>query len=681
MALHRLYSYMVRPSGGTSEVDPPVPIPNTEVKRFSADDTALATVWENKSLPGGLSTTPHTSDTRTLRQIYRYCRYCCGSVVDRRGTLKAAADIPSQSSQRQEAAALTKNSASLNRTLFIADNLDLLESMDNESIDLICIDPPFAKNQTWMGTIRPPLSKEEREQELATLADWGIRNRVDAARAGIEWPDGENGSAKFRDIWRWENDVHEEWVRKIEGGKYEGLARTIEATRLSHGEDTAAYLTYMAIRLIEMHRVLKPTGSLYLHCDPTASHYLKTLMDGIFGRDNFRNEVVWKRQTSNNAVRKKYGAIVDYILFYVKSDDATWNQVYHKRSDVEMKQYRRDASGRLYKTNDLTAPSPTPSRMFEWRGTTPKNRGWRYSLERLEELWAAGRIKADKEGRPLLRGHIQYLDEAAEGQKAQSIWTDILRVGNTAKERTGYPTQKPVALAERIIKASTNPGDIVLDCFAGCAYVPVAAERNGRQWIACDISPRALTVLRRQFAKFRYAINGEQQGDEPALIADADVTVRSPMDLPQRTDEDLDTVDRPKPLPERKFKVPASIIPEREMLEFLLCLSGYMAWCCGFANRMPDGSIVETTNNFHLDHIDPTSKGGSHQITNRAPMCPRHNILKKDRWVHLREYRQEIADAGEMLVNTTDELIDLSMAYEAALVRHAQASEANPSRR
>ena len=575
---------------------------------------------------------------------------------------------------------MTKNSIALNRTLFIADNLDLLESMDNESIDLICIDPPFAKNQTFVGALRPPLSKEEREQELATLADWGIRNRADAARAGIEWPDGENGSAKFQDIWRWEDDVHEEWLADIGKPPYEGLAQVIEATRIAQSEGAAAYLTYMAIRLIEMHRVLKPTGSLYLHCDPTANAYLRMTLDSIFGQENFRNEIVWKRQTSNNAVRKKYGAIVDHLLFYVKSDDATWNQVYHERSEQEMKLYRRDASGRLYKGNDLTAPAPTPTRMFEWRGKKPKN-GWRYSLEKLEELWAAGRIKTDKQGRPSLAGHIQYLDEMPPGQKAQSLWTDIQRVGNMAKERTGYPTQKPVALAERIVKASTNPGDIVLDCFAGCAYVPVAAERNGRGWIACDMSPRALTVLRRQFAKFRYAINGEQQGDEPALIADADVTVRSPMDLPQRTDEDPSPTMRPKPLPERKFKVPASIIPEKEMLEFLLDLSGYMAWCCGFANRMPDGTIVETTNNFHLDHIDPTSKGGSNQIANRAPMCPRHNILKKDRWVHLREYRQEIADAGEMLVNTTDELIDLSMAYEAALVRYAQASEASPSRR
>ena len=510
---------------------------------------------------------------------------------------------------------MTKNSASLNRTLFIADNLALLESLDNESIDLICIDPPFAKNQTWVGALRPPLSKEEREQELATLADWGIRNRADAARAGIEWPDGENGSAKFQDIWRWEDDVHEEWVKKIEGGKYEGLARTIEATRLSHGEDTAAYLTYMAIRLMEMHRVLKSTGSIYLHCDPTASHYLKTTLDAVFGRKQFRNEIVWSYQRWTGG-KRNFQRMHDTLLFYTKSDQFHFNM------------------------------------LMEPYSTKSQHKGRRHTVHGKEGLSQT------------------YTDDTTRMKSMRDVW-EISYLNSQAKERTGYPTQKPVALAERIIKASTSPGDIVLDCFAGCAYVPVAAERNGRQWIACDISPRSLTVLRRQFAKFRYAINGERQGDEPALIADANVTIRSPLDLPQRTDEDLDPVEGPKPLPERKFKVPASIIPEREMLEFLLDLSGYMAWCCGFANRMPDGRVVRTTNNFHLDHIDPKSKDGSNQIHNRAPMCPRHNIRKKDRYVHLSEYRQEIADDGEMLVNTTDELIELAMAQQVALDKYA----------
>ena len=514
---------------------------------------------------------------------------------------------------------MTKNSASLNRTLFIADNLGLLESLDNESIDLICIDPPFAKNQTFVGTLRPPLSKEEREQELATLADWGIQNRADAAAAGIEWPDGENGSAKFQDIWRWEDDVHEDWLADIGKPPYEGLAQVIEATRTAHSESVAAYLTYMAIRLIEMRRVLKPTGSLYLHCDPTASHYLKAMMDSIFGQENFRNEIVWGYTGPGN-IRRWFPRKHDIILFYAKTDEARFNR------------------------DEVRVPYKERFTMGGGGSLARKGKGGDYTTGMEEQL--------------------------AKGKVVEDYWIDIPSL-SVSNERTGYPTQKPVALAERIIKASTNPGDIVLDCFAGCAYVPAAAERNGRRWIACDISPRALTVLRRQFAKFRYEVDGEGQGDEPTLIADADVTVRSPMDLPQRTDEDPGPTMRPKPLPERKFKVPASIIPEKEMLEFLLDLSGYMAWCCGFANRMPDGSIVETTNNFHLDHIDPTSKGGSNQIANRAPMCPRHNILKKDRWVHLREYRQEIADAGEMLVNTTDELIDLSMAYQKVLDYYA----------
>ena len=201
---------------------------------------------------------------------------------------------------------------------------------------------------------------------------------------------------------------------------------------------------------------------------------------------------------------------------------------------------------------------------------------------------------------------------------------------------------------------------MVLNCFADCAYVPVAAERNGRQWIACDISPRALTVLRRQFAKFNYAVDGTQPTETPLLNPEANIITRGPGELPERTDEDpVERQDIKEP-PERKFKVPTSGIPEREMLEHLLELSEYKAWCCGFANRRPNGQVVKTTRNFHLDHLDPKSKQGSNQIMNRAPLCPHHNIRKNNRRVHLEDYRAEIADACEMLVDTTGELIDLA---------------------
>ena len=515
----------------------------------------------------------------------------------------------------------------LNRNLFIADNLTLLQRLDNESVDLICIDPPFAKNQTFVGALKPPLTDDEQRQELDMMADWGIHNARQAAAAGIEWPYGQN-YAKFKDIWRWENDVHEDWIARIESD-HAALAKVIDATRYAHSEDTAAYLAYMAIRLIEMHRILKPTGSIYIHCDVNANAYLRMTLDSIFGDKNIRAEIVWarsagfKRRSANKFPQKS-----DTILFYAKSmEQNRFNTQYLPHKPEYIKRFKKDDNGRLYR-DDV---NPT----------------------------AGGR-------------RTIYLDET-HGDIVDSLWNDINPVNPNAKERTGYPTQKPVALAERIILASTNPGDVVLDCFAGCAYVPVAAERNNRQWIACDISPRALTVLRRQFAKFHYSVDGAQATQTPTLIVNANVITRAPSDLPTRTDADPTERQDIKELPERKYKVPSSIIPEKEMLEFLLELSDYKAWCCGFANRRPDGTIVRTANNFHLDHIDPRSKEGSNQITNRAPLCPTHNIRKNSRRVHLADYREEIAYAGEMLVDTLADLVNLPWAAQQALDYYALA--------
>lgn len=559
----------------------------------------------------------------------------------------------------------------LNRHLFIADNLNLLRALDNESIDLICIDPPFAKNQTFTGSLRPPLSDAERQQEVETLAGWGIRSQRDAENAGIEWPDADN-TGRFSDIWRWEDDVHEDWVTRIEND-FPALAKVIDTTRTAHSEGMAAYLTFMAIRIIEMHRVLKPAGSLYLHCDPTASHYLHALMDSVFGKENFRSEITWKRTSSHNDARRNYGAVGDIILFYSKSNKFTFNRLYLPYSEEYIRNFYRyvDENNRRYRTSDLRSPHPRPNLTYDYKGYKPHPNGWSVSLERMKELDAEGRLHFPKKK----SGRIQrkrFLDEMP-GVPASNIWDDIRPIGAQAKERTGYPTQKPVTLAERIIKASSNPGDVVLDCFAGCAYVPVAAERNGRQWIACDISPRALTVLRRQFAKFNYAVDGTQQTETPLLNPEANIITRGPGELPSRSDEDPVESQDIKELPERKFKVPASIIPEAEMLEKLLELSGHMAWCCGYANRMPDGTIIKTTRNFHLDHIDPKSKDGSNDIQNRAPLCPYHNTRKNNRRVHLADYRTEIADQGEMMVNTTNELINLAEAHHKAMQMYGQA--------
>ena len=425
----------------------------------------------------------------------------------------------------------------------------------------------------------------------------------------------------------------------------------------------------MAIRIIEMHRVLKPTGGMYLHCDTTASHYLKLTMDAILGVANFKNEIVWKRSSAHSDA-KACGRTHDIILAYAKDGSTfTWNKQYQSYDDKYVKSHYRYKTdkGRLYRTDNLTATSLRGGGYdYEWNGV---RRIWRRPIESMQALHDEGRIRYTRNG---VAEYIRYLDEMP-GVPLQDVWADLPPINSQAKERTGYPTQKPVALAERIIKASSNPGDVVLDCFAGCAYVPVAAERNGRQWIACDISPRALTVLRRQFAKFNYAVDGTQQTETPLLNPEANIITRGPGELPERTDEDPVESQDIKELPERKFKVPASIIPEAEMLERLLELSGYTAWCCGYANRMPDGTVVRTTRNFHLDHIDPKSKDGSNDIQNRAPLCPYHNTRKNNRRVHLADYRTEIADAGEMMVSTMGELINLAEAHHEAMQMYGRA--------
>ena len=361
----------------------------------------------------------------------------------------------------------------LNRRLFIADNLNLLRALDKESIDLICIDPPFAKNQTFTGSLKPPLTDEERQRELDTLGEWDIHNQHNAENAGIEWPDADN-TGGFSDIWRWEDDVHEDWVNRIEDD-YPALAKVIDATRTAHSEDMAAYLTYMAIRIIEMYRVLKLIGGIYLHCDTTASHYLKMTMDAIFGVENFKNEIVWKRPSAHSDA-KACGRTHDIILAYAKEGAGfTWNKQYQSYAPEYVKSHYRykTEEGRLYRTDNLTATGLRGGG-YEWNGVI---RIWRRPRESMEALHNGGRIRYTRNG---VAEYIRYLDEMP-GVPLQDVCADMPPINSQARERTGYPTQKPVALAERIIKASSNPGDVVLDCFAGCAYVPVAAERNGRQ--------------------------------------------------------------------------------------------------------------------------------------------------------------------------------------------------------
>ena len=505
----------------------------------------------------------------------------------------------------------------VNRGVYISDNLPFLRSLNNECIDLVCIDPPFGKKQTFEGKLKPPLSADERRIERELMESWGVYDAATAYEAGLEYPDQSGTTAKFRDIWAFERLFEEGWLESLKE-TFPAAWWLIQATRYSHGEQTAAYIGFMLERLVEIKRVLKDTGSVYLHCDHEANAYLRQLMDAVFGAKNFRNEIHWKRQTSNNAVTKSYGNIIDTILFYVKTDATTWNQQYSERSERELNEYRPDENGRLYKTENLTAPTPAPTRMFTWRGTTPKN-GWRYSKQYLEELWAQGRIKADRQGKPLQRGRIQYLDEMAPGQKLQNLWDDIQRVGNTATERTGYPTQKPQALARRIIEASSNPGDVVLDCFAGCAYVPVAAELTGRRWVACDMSPRAWTVVRRQFHKqdsLRIRTEGEITFDEPLQFRLDDervIAVRGPNKLPER-DTPRQANLPARSLPTVKYKQ-KPLETSLQIWEAFVAQYGPECWYCGRQTRSDRREL-------HLDHVEPNRRDGTNDdCWNRALAC------------------------------------------------------------
>ncbi|MGA2280104.1 MAG: DNA methyltransferase [Verrucomicrobiota bacterium] len=261
-------------------------------------------------------------------------------------------------------------------------------------------------------------------------------------------------------------------------------------------ESTRAYIDYMRPRCVQLARVLKKTGSFYYHCDWHASHYVKVMLDQIFGENYFQNEIVWKRTSAHNDP-DKYGNIHDTIFYYRMSDKCTWNTIYtpYSQSYIDA-EFRPDENGRLVKYENLTAPSHgRDAGRFEWRGTRPPpSRMWSCKLEKLEELFAQGKIKTTPEGKPIMRGLKTFLDELP-GIPLQSVWDDIPRIGNTSSERLGYPTQKPLALLERMIKASSNENDIVLDAFCGCGTALVAAQNLKRQWIGIDISPTACRVM------------------------------------------------------------------------------------------------------------------------------------------------------------------------------------------
>lgn len=438
-----------------------------------------------------------------------------------------------------------------NRTIFKGDNLYILRGLDTETVDLIYLDPPFNSNRTYEAPIG-------------------------SAAAG----------AAFKDSWTL-SDVDNAWHGEI-AERQPALYQAICAAELTHGKSMKSYLIMMAVRMLEMKRVLKPTGSIYLHCDPTASHYLKVLMDAVFGVKQFRNEVVWQRVvTSKGNLTRGLARDSDIILRYSKTDDYIWNTDaviipydMNNLDDKTKKQYSHiePKTKRRYSLTALNAPteSDNPDYTYELMGVV---RSWRWSKERMEKEVKAGRIVQTRSGN--VPRYKRYLDEQ-KGKPLNNIWIDIPNLTGSNKERTGYPTQKPIALLDRIIKASSNPDDVVLDPFCGCATTCVAAERLQRQWIGIDISPKAIELVRMRLEK--------EVGFFGEVIAREDIPKRSEKLPNYRTHKH-------------------TLYGKQEGL------------CNGCQTQFP-------FRNMTIDHIVPQSKGGTDHADNLQLLCGACNSTK-----------------------------------------------------
>lgn len=353
-------------------------------------------------------------------------------------------------------------------TLYYGDNLPILrEYIKDESVDLIYLDPPFNSNRSYNVLFK---------DESGSSSDAQI--------------------AAFDDTWHWGPSAEAIYDELLTCCKPE-VGTMISALRQFIGENQMmAYLVMMAARLVELHRVLKPTGSLYLHCDPTASHYLKIILDTIFSITNFQNEIIWKR-TSAHSSAKKYGAIHDVILYYSKTSEFVWNSIYTPLDPEYVATFfdQVDENGKRYKRMDLTGAGTTNGPSGDpWHGIDVRSKGrhWAYIPSSLDEFEKQGRLHwPQKEGgMPRLK---QY-PEDLPGIPLQDIWNDTHPIHNLSTERLGYPTQKPIALLERILLASSNPGDLVLDPFSGCGTAISAAQKIGRKWIGIDVTYLAIAM-------------------------------------------------------------------------------------------------------------------------------------------------------------------------------------------
>ncbi len=473
------------------------------------------------------------------------------------------------------------------RTIFTGDNLDILRGINSECVDLIYLDPPFKSDKTYAA----PLDSEAR-------------------------------GAEFDDVWTLD-DMKQEWIDEIEYRR-PALFHLINGAKLANGESMAGYLTFMSVRLLELHRVLKSTGSIYLHCDPTASHYLKGIMDALFGDQSYRAEISWQRTSAHNDSRT-FGNVRDIILFYSRQSGINADDIRVPLDpDYIERFYRHEDERGRYQLGDLTAAEVRYGETGQpWRGYNPNktSRHWavpmtgKYAawiesavitgyrsisspLARLDELDKAGLIVHPTDGSmPRLKRYL----ESNPGQTPSNQWMDIRPISPRGRERTGWRTQKPVALLERIISASSNPGDIVLDPFCGCATACIAAEKLGREWIGIDIVPQAAQVLAdRARRELQIPLNDDDgNGWE-------DWTPRILKKSPRRTDDPA---------------LHGTVDPQSDKELLYACQERK---CAGCEYELPLHILT-------IDHITPRSKGGLDAIGNLQLLCHACNAIKGNR--------------------------------------------------
>lgn len=457
-----------------------------------------------------------------------------------------------------------------NRTLFQGDNLDVMRAMNSESVDLIATDPPFNKGHDFHAT-----------------------------------PDSLAAGSSFQDRWTWE-EVHEEWLEQIQGDSLK-LTAVVNSARKAHSDGMGAFLCFLSVRLMAMHRLLKPTGSIFIHCDHSAGHYIKSAMDAVFGSDNFVNEIVWRRAEAKGRAKRSFGKNHDIIFWYGKSRSRIFNPIYRQHDARYLSKYRHVEEGtmRRYQLDNLISPKPNPKTRYEFLGVT---KDWRWTKERMEQGFKDGIVVQTKPGATARLK--RYLDEQG-GPMIDSMWDDVKALNSQANERTGYPTQKPIVLYKRIIKVASNPGDIVLDPFAGCATTCVAAEMEQRQWVGIDIWNKIEEVIKSRL---------EQERELKDLDPNEIFLIRN---LPERTDKGdvaahyLRVRETTKnPCDRDKFK------NNKERKEFLIKRDGIR---CAGCDR-----IFDRPEYLELDHNTPRSSGGWDHISNYVLLCRPCNGAKSN---------------------------------------------------